>query len=369
MLLAGLGAALLYAGWQPASGDELLVNGGFEAGTTGWDAPYGELTTVSSPVHGGSASGRLAHDSPVTQLVHQSVDVGPGQTYEFSGWVLLDDPSIDKVFLRIRWYDDGGSPLPFDDDSPWLTGSNSSYRFLSTGPQTSPTRAHKAWLNVLTQPNGPFQLYLDDFSFQGPPPASPTPTPTATPTPTPTLPPQPTPTATPSPVATLSPVSPPEPTPTTQAAEPGVFPSLVNGGFENVREDDTPYGWRKIGGEMSTTSAISTEGNRSAALVSRTESTKWLYQTVSVQGGSYYRLQAKALKNDPGVRETLLRLSWYESADGSGSQISTADSEALATDSPRFASLDTGSAFRQGTTAAQAGLRSERGNLFRRRAF
>ncbi len=93
---------------------------------------------------------------------------------------------------------------------------------------------------------------------------------------------------------------------------------------------------------MSTTSAVSAQGDRSAALVSRTESTKWLYQTVSVQGGSYYRLRAKALKNDPGVRETLLRVSWYESADGSGRQISTADSEALAKDSPRFASLDTG---------------------------
>ena len=77
-------------------------------------------------------------------------------------------------------------------------------------------------------------------------------------------------------------------------------------------------------------------------MLSRTESTKWLYQTVSVEGGTYYRLQAMALKNDPAAREVLLRVSWYASADGSGSQISTVDSPALAEDSPEFVELDTG---------------------------
>jgi hypothetical protein len=116
----------------------------------------------------------------------------------------------------------------------------------------------------------------------------------------------------------------------------------VNGGFEDVREDGTPYGWRKIGGEISASGAVSSEGDLSAALLSRTESTKWLYQTVSVEGGSYYRLRAMALKNDPAAREVLLRVSWYASADGSGSQLSTVDSSALAEDSPEFVALDTG---------------------------
>ena len=49
-----------------------------------------------------------------------------------------------------------------------------------------------------------------------------------------------------------------------------------------------------------------------------------------------------ALKNDPAAREVLLRVSWYASADGSGSQLSTVDSSALAEDSPEFVALDTG---------------------------
>ena len=77
-------------------------------------------------------------------------------------------------------------------------------------------------------------------------------------------------------------------------------------------------------------------------LVSATTSTKWLYQRLDVEAGSYYRLQAKALKNDPGAREALLRISWYESADGSGNQLSTSDSPALTGQSLRFATLDTG---------------------------
>ena len=342
--MAGLGAALTIGGWQVASGDELLVNGGFESGTTGWDTPYGELTTVSFPVHGGSASGRLRGESPATKSIQQWVNVGPGQTYEFSGWVLLDDPSISNVLLRIHWYDANGSLLP-PVDSPWLTGSDSSFRFLSTGSQASPSGVHKARLSVVVQPSGPFQVYLDDFSLQGAPPApSPTAIPISTPTSLPTSTPTPAPAQEPTSSQKLYPTpSPPTPlAPFAAVAEPTLFPSLVNGGFEDVRQDGTPYGWRKIGGEMRASSVTSAEGELSASLLSRTESTKWLYQAVGVEGGSYYRLRAMALKNDPPAREVLLRISWYASADGSGSQLSTVDSPALAADSPEFVALDTG---------------------------
>src|SRR3990172_12147460 len=49
-----------------------------------------------------------------------------------------------------------------------------------------------------------------------------------------------------------------------------------------------------------------------------------------------------ALKDDGGVGEALLRISWYASSDGSGGQLSTADSQPLRADSPRFVALDTG---------------------------
>ncbi len=61
-----------------------------------------------------------------------------------------------------------------------------------------------------------------------------------------------------------------------------------------------------------------------------------------MEGGLYYQLRARALKNEPAAREVLLRVSWYASAGGSGSQLSTVDSSTLTEDSPEFVPLDTG---------------------------
>ncbi len=93
---------------------------------------------------------------------------------------------------------------------------------------------------------------------------------------------------------------------------------------------------------MSASGATISEGDLSATMLSRTESTKWLYQAVSVEGGAFYQLRAMGLKNDPAAREVLLRVSWYASDDGSGSQLSTVDSSELAEGSPEFVALDTG---------------------------
>ncbi|MEE8386061.1 MAG: hypothetical protein V3S01_09100, partial [Dehalococcoidia bacterium] len=230
---------------------------------------------------------------------------------------------------------------------PWLIGSE---QCLSLTNADAPCAAQSARYGVWVAPD-PSAVTVSSLNFALDPGPTPVPCPTPTPTPPPptsTPTPTPAPTPAPTPEPTLAPK--PAPTPTAPAptpaastvAEPTHFPALVNGGFEDVREDGTPYGWRKIGGEISASAAVSAEGDLSAALLSRTESTKWLYQTVSVEGGAHYRLQAMALKNDPAARETLLRVSWYASADGSGSQLSTVDSPALAEDSPEFVALDTG---------------------------
>ncbi len=292
--------------------------------------------------------GEAAPDTNQTAWAEQHVqNITPGHSYRLDGCFTVTASGLKFVSLRIKWHPDPGGYGSLDFSvsvtdafgDPSRVGTKQCLSLTAEAPCT----ALSARYGVVALEDSS-AVAVSSLAFSLEPGATPVPCPTPAPTstPTPTLPFQPTPTATPSPVATISPVSPPEPTPTPQAVEPRVFPSLVNGGFEEVRQDGTPYGWRKVGGEMSASSAVRAEGERSAALVSRTESTKWLYQTVSVKGGAYYRLQAKALKNDPRVRETLLRISWYESADGSGRQMDTADSKALAGDAPRFVSLDTG---------------------------
>jgi hypothetical protein len=312
VFLAGLGAA--------------LVTGGLVAGR-------GEAIPGADEIH----------------WVEQHVqDVTPGQTYRLGGCLTITPPGPTYVALRVFWYEQPGVTGPSLDqhDEPadiWRIGEQC-LSLTAVAPCAARSVRYGVIVNRDTDavsvdgPSLQFSAEPDATPIACPSePPSPTPTPTATATPAPP----------PSPGPTSAPVPPPTPplseaTPPPQPAEPKLFPSLVNGGFEDVREDGTPYGWRKVGGEMSASKAFRAEGERSATLVSHTTSTKWVYQTVNVQGGAYYRLLAAALKNDPGVREALLRVSWYESADGSGNQIGTANSPALAEDSPGFVTLDTG---------------------------
>jgi hypothetical protein len=119
--------------------------------------------------------------------------------------------------------------------------------------------------------------------------------------------------------------------------------ALRNGGFEEADSQELPAFWQKYGGELARTNEVRFEGQFAAALTSRTNSAKWVYQTVMVQGGRTYVLSARALKADPAVAAVFLRLSWYANRDGSGEAIDSADSTAvLADNSPEFRFLTTG---------------------------
>ncbi|MDO8616188.1 MAG: hypothetical protein Q7T33_10725 [Dehalococcoidia bacterium] len=402
-LIAALILLTLLAGGR-AGGYELLANGGFEDGVTGWSTTAGTLDSITDPVHGGARAAQFnSAQQPASQQVYQWPLVQGGQAYELSGWVLLPDAAIDRVFLRISWFDAGGSLVSGEDSLP-LSGINPSYRFLTTGPLTAPDAARSARVAAVVITTGASLLYLDEFSLQGLaplpvatasplPPASATPsltpaataspdatpsatrtatpsaTPTATPTasptststPTPAHTPTHTPTAAPTPAPALTQTPPPTSTPP-PSQEPAAFPALANGGFEELREDGTPYGWRKVGGAITADQAVRFEGQYSLALTSATASTKWAYQTVAVQGGDYYRATAQALAGGPGGA-VFLRISWYESDDGSGEAIDTADStDVLQAGDPAFRLLTTG------PIQAPAGARSARVRLMLRPA-
>ncbi len=219
MLLAGLGAALLIVG----------------------------LAAVRS---------EAAPDTNQTPWAEQHVqEVTPGQIYRLDGCFTVTAPGLEAVSLRVVWYaeqDGYGSALKQDDlpGNPWLVGSEQCLSLTNAADPVrldhAPCAARSARYGVVVKWDidavavSSLQFALEAEATPVPcPTPTPTPTPATTPTPTPP-PPSPAPTATPSPVATLSPVSPPEPTPTPQAVEPRVFPSLVNGGFEEVRQDGTP---------------------------------------------------------------------------------------------------------------------------------
>lgn len=347
----GLAIALILLARPRAHSSELLQNGNFESGTDGWSVVTGVLEPIALPVHGGAGAARYSGGgSPSTQEVFQWVAVQPNSAYQFSGWVLLDDPDVQQVYLRVVWSDEDGISIGSHDSLAPLTGASPTYRFLTTGPIESPAAAAMARAGVRVLTNGDFSIYLDDISLEGvavtpspvptpaptlapPTPApSPTPIPTPTPAPTPSLTPTATPavtalpTTSPTPTFTPSPRATPVPTPSSEAT---VFSALTNGGFEQLRPDGTPYAWRKVGGVLGASEAYRTGGARSLSLISETGSTKWAYQTVSAGGGSYYEAAVMAAVPDGGA-EAFLRLSWYDSDDGSGEAIAIHDSPGLA---------------------------------------
>jgi hypothetical protein len=289
-------------------------------------------------------------------LDYQFVEIQPAQGYELSGWVAASGAAMGGAFLRISWFDAGGQPV-LQDDSPGLPQRDGNFYRLTTGARVSPAAARSARtsLYILGNPNTPFEVHLDDFAFSGPgaiPPPPPTQPPPTTPPPVITPTPQPpaatptrTPRRTPTPVRTSAPQQPddvPGGAPASPAEEPMVFGQLVNGGFEELRADGSPYGWRKQGGEILSVGEPRTEGVLAAALSSQTTSTKWIFQTVMVRGGAHYEASVDA-RAGPGSESVFLRLSWYANADGSGSAIDSVDS--LATISPaeaRFTRLTTG---------------------------
>ncbi|HEY5640231.1 MAG TPA: hypothetical protein VIW01_09280 [Dehalococcoidia bacterium] len=312
-----------------------LANGGFEddgpdGAPLGWRKIGGVITSVSSPVRSGSRALALTSGTTATKWAYQTVRVEGGQFYRASAFALFSDPDVEAVFVRVSWYasaDGSGQALSYVDSQTTLTGASPTYRALTTGPAAAPADSRSARVRLMLRPRSaePAAAFFDDVTFTetNPPPETPAPTATATPLPG----------------ATLAP-DPPGASPT-PPVEPTLFPALTNGSFEDVREDGTPYAWRKVGGEIAATDTAHVDGDLSLQFVSLTTSTKWAYQVVSVEAGRVYDFGGFAAAG-AGVSQAFLRVSWYESADGSGTAIASDDSLPASPATAAFQHLATG---------------------------
>ncbi len=344
---------------QPTNAaQELLANGDFEAGPDGWSVPGSNLSTTPES-HSGALAGLLTSNGQQRADAYQVAPVIPGGSYRARGW-LKDSGGLKQSALAVTWLDASGSAIAGPTSAPELTIGLPDWQFLTTGNMLAPSAAYYAKVNISLLPGGNEgpALLIDDVSFAGAAPL-PSPTPTLPPPPLPPPPPPPpqpphpppaipTPAQTPAPTpeatasVTPAPTQPaPENTPISPPAEePSIFPTLVNSGFEDARADGSPYGWQKHGGSLTRTASIAAEGAYAAAFSSDTASTKWAHQTVMVQGDHAYEFGGLAYKNSPDLGMVYLRISWYASADGSGTLLDSADStEYLASDAPWFRSL------------------------------
>ncbi len=348
-----------------------LANGGFESADDGqplaWRTQGGLLIQTGSPVYSGNWSGAFFSSTSSTKWVYQTLAVQPLAWYELQAQIYYDDPWVGAALLRVSWYSSGdgsGSAIATVDSTGVLDIPDGRWRALTTGPVQAPPGVHSAKTRILLLPVTDVSalIYVDDVTFvtaNAPVPPTPTlallatamPLPAASSTPAatiaivatataePTTSASPTQFATPLP-ATASPPPPALATPPPSIA--GTAGNLVNGGFESMR-DGSLSAWRTQGGLLTQSGSPVRSGNWSGAFVSSTSSTKWVYQTVTVQPRSWYALSAYVYHDDPLVESALLRVSWYASADGRGRSLAAADStEQLQQPEPRWRALTTG---------------------------
>ncbi|MFE0345932.1 chitinase [Streptomyces griseoluteus] len=148
LAVAGLAAA-------PASAADVnnARNAGFESGLSNWTCSAGSGTTVSSPVHSGSAALKATPAGQDNAQCVQSVAVKPNSTYTLSAWV-----QGGYAYL-------GAAGTGTTDVSTW-TPDSSSWKQLST---TFTTGSATTSVTVYTHGwYGQAAYYADDVQVQGP---------------------------------------------------------------------------------------------------------------------------------------------------------------------------------------------------------
>ena len=339
-------SSLLMGGASVRGSPELLLNEGFEDDVVGeipigWVTLNGDLVTTADRASEGAQSGRISADGPSGRILSTTIPIRPGSDYSLRVSVLQNDPNLQSTRLTLRWKDVNAIDIY---PNPWatLTFLDSSWQELAM-EEISPPDAAFAMIQIDVNCSGKGVVaYIDDITLQGPPPEPPTETPSETETPTATAV-----VATP----TRSPSPTPSPVPTT-----GISSLLVNGDFEDG-DGDVLSGWSKYGGELSRTSDHCRGGGHSGAFRSDSDSTKWVYQALTISGGAAYQFGIYVLLDNPAAGEVFLRISWYESGDASGSAIATSDSPArLSGRDPSFRYLSTGAVLAP-PTASSARLR------------
>ena len=367
--IAGLFLAALSlsppAGAAPVPG----FNGGFETWSAGepqgWNATVPLVEETVRVVSGSAVS--ISIGSGTASMRHSELEIEAGAAV--SADVQLSGSSTAQARIELVFLDDGFSPIATIFGS-FVQGTEG----FSQATSQAIAPASSAFLRFRITVSGPGVLVLDSatLDIQAAPPTIAPPTATATPTAaqpettsptptagagaestptrtgTPTRTPTGTRTATPTrePTSTKTPTprsadgrSPTQPLPTsTPTLRPGSSTGgmLANGDFEVV-SDGKPAYWEKFGGTM-LASGEAARGTYAGCLESDTSSTKWLYQVVPVNGSGWYAGTAQGRVIGPA--EAMIRVSWYASSDGSGSQLD--QSESNVTSSTGWTSLSTG---------------------------
>ena len=349
------GVALALAVHSPAFSDAYaLTNGGFESGATGWAPPIGATLVIDAsiaPAEGAKAAHLTSTGAGSMSLASkywESPEAVPGMTYSLTAY-LRDDNVATSAATAATAATARLAVLSATEQilgeviATLDAGNSASFRTVTTAAVTAPPGAKYLRVTFTAQASGAgAQLSIDGVSITA---TLPTPTPTPTPTPAPPPPPPPaeeppdpppaivstptpTPRATSTPRATATPRVTPTATPT-PAPTPAPLPGTA---LRNANFEQGVAGWSVTRGRLSVASLIDGQGT-SLLLTAEDAATAWVQQTVAVSPEGWFAASALLAPLD-GIEAAWIRIAWYASDDGSGAQLSTEDSPAVASVAP-----------------------------------
>jgi glucuronoarabinoxylan endo-1,4-beta-xylanase len=147
------------------AGENLLINPGFEEGTSGWNG-RGCTFSTSTVSRSGSYSGYATNRSFFWEGIKQSVlgKMIPGETYTISAWMKLENSSSDQIIVTIEQKDDRGTSYTRVNET---TGYDSRWTLLS-GRFTLEAVGILTTLDVYFEgPAEGVNFYLDDVEVLG----------------------------------------------------------------------------------------------------------------------------------------------------------------------------------------------------------
>lgn len=158
----------------PVIAEGYLLNKGFEEtwsdGLLAWQKYGGILAQTADTRRSGAFSAVFFSDTESTKWVYQTVLVRTDRAYVFEGHVLLDDPAVERVFLRVSWYassDGSGSAISSSDSVERLGCCDPAFRRIRTQPLSPPPGTRSARFRVVLVPvsAAAARIYLDDMDL------------------------------------------------------------------------------------------------------------------------------------------------------------------------------------------------------------
>jgi len=141
--------------------DNLVVNPGFETGDK--SAWISSGTVVSSNQHSGTYALKLTGNPDSWPSIRQEVPVVEGNSYEFRGWLKVNDRTAGSYAVQARWYTDTGAELSSDRLNIGSVSYNTDYIEL-TKTLVAPANAVSGMIRLQANTADGFAHY-DDLSI------------------------------------------------------------------------------------------------------------------------------------------------------------------------------------------------------------